>query len=212
MKYLKSKSVRIFGVLLGLLLSLVGVIAVSEAYVRSKVPVSLGFSNASVEFWDSGYVVFEGTWIIEGADHAYPLNVSKVVCRAETKTCTDSIARIYQGSTPMLSVDEDAHEITKWDKDTLIYQSETDCVDYLYTISRHSKQISGVRKLKPNVAKGFCGDMDSELKLRLGKGWDVSWQMEKDARPVALNVVVIFGLLAFSVVRIRRIYKESLIV
>lgn len=145
MKLLKLKAVRIAGVIFGLLLAVMAAMTLSEMYVRSKVPVSLGFSSAFVDLWDKGYVSLEGTWTIEGAGHAYPLNASTIVCRAETKTCIDSMARISQlGSTPMLTVGEDSHEVTQWDKDTLIYQSGTECVDYFYSISRMTKQVTGV--------------------------------------------------------------------
>lgn len=209
MQFLNSKAMRITGVFVGFVAAIWGFIAVSESYVRSRVPVSLSHSHAFVDLWDDGYVVLEGTWVIEGSSHAYPLNTSKIVCRAETKTCIDSMARIYMGSVPLLSVDEDAHEITRWDKETLIYQSGTKCVDYVYSISRSTKQVTGVRKMKTNVEKGFCGGMEAELKLRLANGFEVYWELEKAARPVAVNVTVALLLLAYCLFRIRRIYKEK---
>lgn len=209
MQFFKSKAIRITGVLVGLVATIVGYMILSEGYVRSRVPVSLPPSHIFVDLWDDGYVALDGTWVIEGSNHAYPLNTSKIVCRADTKTCIDSMARIYMGSVPLLNVDEDAHEITRWDKESLIYQSGTKCVDYVYSISRSTKQVTGVRKLKSNVEKGFCGDMQAELKLRLANGFEIYWELEKAARPVAVNVTVALLLLAYSLFRIRRIYREK---
>lgn len=210
MKLLNSKFIRISNIICAMLVACIAAVALSDNYVRSQVPVSLGFGSTFVDLWDDGYVVLEGTWKIEGGKHAYPLNSSKIVCRAQSKTCIDSIARIYIGNgLSLLNVDEDMHEITRWDKETLIYQSGTKCVDYFYTVSRATKQVTGMRKLKTGIEKGFCGGLDEELKLQLSKGFDVSRQMQEDARPVAVNVAALLLILAYGVFRIRRVVKEQ---
>ena len=153
----------------------------------------------------------EGTWVMENDKHAYPLNTSKIVCRLETKECTDSSARISTGGVaPLLSVIGDVHEITGWDKDTLIYQTSAQCVDYIYTVSRATKQVSGIRKAK-SESSANCGDKKPEIKLRLTNGFDVYWQAEKDARPVAINVAGFILILGYGFFRVRRIAKEHVL-
>ena len=132
MQFFSSKAIRIICVFVGLVVATLWLMTVSENYVRSRVPVSLPHSHAFVDLWDDGFVVLEGTWVIEGSRHAFPLNTSKIVCRA--KTCIDSMARISMGGVPNLSVDEVRHEITRWDKENLIYQTGSECVDYVYSI------------------------------------------------------------------------------
>ena len=120
-----------------------------------------------------------------------------------------SMARISMGGVPYLSVDEVRHEITRWDKENLIYQTGSECVDYVYSINRSTQQVTGVRKLKSNIVKGFCGDIQAELKLRLANGFEVYRELETAARPVAVNVTVALLLLAYCLFRIRRIYNEK---
>lgn len=147
---------------------------------------------------------------MDNEKHAFPLDTSTIVCRVKTKECTDSSARIHPGSTPLLKVTEDVHEITGWSKDTLIYQTSAMCVDYVYTVSRATKQVSGIRKAKIGL-NANCSDQRSELRLRLTNGWDTCWQMEKDARPVAVNVAGLILLLGFAGVLMRKIVREPVI-
>lgn len=209
MRFIKSKAVRVLGVIFLMLSAAVALIVISEMYVRTKVPVSLYGQTSMVTLWDRGYASFEGTWIIEGEAHAFPLNKSTIVCRAETKQCTDSSARVQLFGQPQLDVIVDTHDIVKWDDDTLIYTTAApQCAEYIYTASRATKQVSGIRTLKAPVDGVNCPDMKKELRLRLVNGFEVYLQMQKDARPVAFNVAALLAILAFGAVWIVRIVRR----
>lgn len=210
MNLVRTKTIRILGVIALMLATSLAAISVSEMYVRSQVPVSLYGHSIFVDLWDDGYVALEGTWVMENEKHAYPLNTSTIVCRVRTKECTDSSAKIHAGSTPLLKATEDVHEITSWNKDTLIYQTSALCVDYVYTVSRATKQVSGIRKAKSG-ANPSCSDQRPEIKLRLTNGWDTYWQMEKDARPVAVNVAGLILILGLGGFWMRKIVKEPVL-
>lgn len=191
--------------------SVVLIFALSEIYVRSQVPVSLFGSDVYVDSWDDGYVTFTGTWSIEGQKHAFPLNFSKVLCDASTKSCTDSQARIFDGSgTHFLDVIADTHEISRWDKETLTYQSSARCVEYVYTVSRTTKQVTGIRKKKATNQKS-CSDAGvehEELGLRLTNGHRIYQQMQETARPVAVSVAAMVFVLFYWAFRMRRVVME----
>ncbi len=186
-----------------------GAMAVSELYVQTQVPVSLYGGMVFVDLWDRGYVAMEGTWVMDGDQHAYPLNMSKIVCRADTKQCIDSQATVRAGhGVPLLRVNEDLHEIARWDKDTLIYQTNAGCVNYAYTVSRQTKQVAGIRTIKAG-ADATCAGASREIKLRLTNGFDIYYQMQKDARPVALNIAVLGLILVWGVVRTKNIWRPA---
>lgn len=211
MRILKWKSIRITGVVIAMLAALVVLMSVSEMYTQSKVPVSPTIQHIYVDLWEEGYVSARGTWIAEGDEKLHdPLNLSQVVCRAESKQCTDSRASVTSvfGGTPHLYINEDVHEITSWTNDTLVYKSGTPCVEYVYTLSRASKQLTGARTLKPGAESSRCGGLTPRLAVRMGEGYKEYLRLLSEARPVALNIVLVLLILLIGTRRIWRIAKE----
>ena len=162
-------------------------LAITETYVYTKVPViPISSVNNHDTFWNEGYVVFEGTWVITEDENATPLNVSKIVCRKERNECVESRAYIFNNN--YLKVESDTHEIVKWGDDIIIYKNSAGCVDYTYTATRNPVQVAGVRK-SLNKQDGLCLNISPLLKLRLDRGFDV-WQKEQTKyRPVMLNTI-----------------------
>lgn len=182
-------------------------LVVSESYVKHQVPVLVSRLQVFVDLWDKGYVALEGTWVMDGEEQAFPLNQSKIVCRAESQTCEEAIARISNyGIDARLEADLERYEITSWDGNTLIYRTGAKCVDYVYTVSRDTKQVSGIRTIKHGL-ESECSDLTKEIKLRLADGIDVWNQMQRDTEPVAVEVTAFLLILFWGAVRIRRIVK-----
>lgn len=204
MQRIFRKSVRIIGVvLLGIGASAV-LVTVSESYVKDNVPVLLGGHHIFTDLWDSGYVSLTGTWVMDNSAPAFPLQVSEIVCHQESKDCVESRAEVA-GRT--LVVSQDRYQITQWDARNLTYISSADCVDYVYSVDRLTKQVSGIRTIKSGM-EDQCRDVEKELKLRLTDGFEVSWKLQEQARPVALNVIALVLILAWSGFRIFRIVKS----
>lgn len=184
MRILQYKSVKVAAIVCAMLVGLVAVVSAVNLYVSRVVPVSLLGYSLFVDSWDRGYVSAEGTWIIENGKHAFPLNTSTITCLRESGSCIDSSARIFTGTgTGLLSVEAETHLITKWDNDTLTYTTESECVDYVYTITRATKQVSGLRKRNTKSEPGTCSSVEDELRLRLADGFDVYWKMRDDSFP-----------------------------
>jgi hypothetical protein len=162
-------------------------LAITEMWVSTKVPVMpLSPVNNHDTFWNEGYVVFEGTWVIIDDEHGTPLNVSKIVCRKERNECVESRAYIHNNS--FLKVESDTHEIVKWSDDIIIYKNSAGCVEYTYNATRNPVQVAGVRT-SLNKQDELCSKIAPSLKLRLDKGFDV-WQKEQAKyRPVILNTI-----------------------
>lgn len=201
---LRTKVVRIVGVILLTIAALVALVSLSESYVKHKVPVSVGGYHVFTDLWDRGYVSFQGTWVMDNSKPAYPLQVSEIVCHLESKDCIESRAEVA-GST--LLVNQDRYEIAQWDARNLTYISDADCVDYVYSVDRITKQVSGIRTIKTGMADQ-CPNTEKELKLRLTDGFDVYWKLQEEARPIAINITVLLLALLWAGFRIVRIVKS----
>lgn len=210
MKILQYKSVQVAAIVCAMLVSAAVLLGAVNLYVSHKVPVSLYGYSLFVDFWDRGYVSAEGTWVIENEKHAFPLNTSSITCSRETGFCTDSSARVQTGTgTASLNVEAETHQITKWDNDTLTYTTDTRCVDYVYTINRATKQISGLRKVNAKSDPETCSGLENELRLRLTNGFDVYWKMQEEAFPHAYFWLFAGTIFAFGGYSIWRVFTRK---
>lgn len=201
---LRTKVVRIVGVVFLTIAALVTLISLSESYVKHEVPISVGGHHVNTGSWDRGYVSFRGTWVMDRSKPAYPLQVSEIVCQLERNDCIESRAEVA-GST--LLVNQDRYEIARWDGHNLTYVSDADCVDYVYSVDRLTKQVSGIRTIKAGM-EDQCPDTEKELKLRLTEGFDVYWKLQEEARPTVINITVLLLVLLWAGFRIVRIVKS----
>ena len=204
-KLLNSKVVRILGTICLALVSMVVVGLLSESYVKHNAPVSPYGYHVFVDLWNTGYIGLQGTWIMENDKPAFPLQVSKITCSAREKSCIESRAEI-SGNT--LIAHQDRYEITHWDERLLIYTDSAQCVDYIYTVIRETKQVSGVRKSKKGMEKD-CPDLNKEIKLRLTNGFDVYLQLQREATPRAAIVAAVIAILLWAGFQIRKILKSQ---
>jgi len=85
--------------LLTLVLGIVGTIAIlvgSEALIGSENPVRLPSGpHVHTDAWDRGYVVATGTWAMDIARQAFPIQTSKIQCYRDLNTCTAAQAEIF---------------------------------------------------------------------------------------------------------------------
>jgi len=204
-QFWKSKAVKIIWTVCLALFAIVIAGMLSDAHVKQKVPVGPYGSSVFVELWSQGYVGLTGTWVIDNDKSAFPLQVSRIVCRLNDKSCTESRAEVSEDT---LMVNQDSYEINRWDEHVLIYTGSAQCVDYVYTVNRDTKQVSGIRKSKVGKEKE-CPVHSKELLLRLADGSDVYWEMQRETRPVAALVAACIAIVLWAGFRIRRIINTK---
>jgi len=94
-----------------------------------------------------GYVSAEGSWILDGEEIAFPINLSKVICKQETKTCLVISADVWTppfdegDDASQLSLDEEYYEIISWGKTEVVSQNEGRCRKTIMTINTNSKEV-----------------------------------------------------------------------
>ena len=182
----------------GLIGSLVAFIFILGLFIKSVVPVSMPFFSLSTDdqMWNKfGYVVAEGTWVMEKPDVMYsPFLANKIVCVKKEGVCRDAEASVDAHSqTAYLRVNVTEFPIVKWDDTQIVYvNNDPMCVTYVYSINRATKQVSGIRKPKPNINTEPCKDLQkNEIKLKLVSGFDVWLEQEAKHTNTFLNVSIL---------------------
>lgn len=195
-----KKIIKSFGVLVFILILAAATLMVSESVVKFKVPVTLFGLNIDSNSWDAGYVSMEGTWVIKNDKQGFPLQKSVIHCYRSTGECIEAYAEI---AVNQLMVGLEGKQITRWDESFITFKTDALCANYIYTLSRDTQQLTGIRKRNPE-SKGveLCSSLgDSDLQLAFVNGAEV-WQKEEgEARPVFFGRVMLFimiGLLAYS--------------
>ena len=118
-----------------------------------RMPVKMiGSRSVYTGAWDRGYVVAKGTWTIDEAKQAFPLQLSKIQCYRDDRMCTAAQAEIVDGN--VLHLETYRYDVRRWDAEAIQYVTETPCVSYLYTITRGNERIVGTRTTKPDGDAG----------------------------------------------------------
>lgn len=161
--------------LLTLVLGIAGTIAIlvgSGVLIGSENSVRLPSGPfVYTDAWDRGYVVATGTWTMDNARQAFPIQTSKIQCYRELKTCTAAQADIAFGN--FLSLETYRYDITRWDNSTILFQTATPCVEYVYTIDRANKRAIGTRTTKANPTEDCSLVENRRLSLTLSDGFEV---------------------------------------
>ena len=148
-----SKAFRVLGLVLLLCVGLTAIFIAHAPYIFDKVPVSLaGNGRVEVGTWDSGVVVAQGTWTIDGQRHAYPMNMSEIHCVRQERRCYTAEARLTDR---YLTAELEQYDIWKWDNSTLEFGAEKGCVTYVYAINRSTERLAG-RRIKKNPLPELC--------------------------------------------------------
>jgi len=150
-----------------------------------------------IDSWDHGYVHASGTWTMENARPAFPIQTSTIKCYKDEKSCTASQAEIAFGN--MLNLEMYNYDITKLYNTTILFRTDTECVEYVYTIDRPNKRLFGTRTKKPNTG-AECSDVDNKaIRLTLVDGFivwkTVNQEAESKIAPFMWIIVVVWWLL-----------------
>lgn len=168
--------------LLFLILGAAGTLAIivgSSSFIDTQTKVKLPSDPfVYTDAWERGYVSAEGTFTIDNDRPAFPIQVTKIRCDRNEKSCTAARAEIAFGH--MLHVELSTHEITLWNDTTVHFREDAICVQYIYTIDRANKRVIGTRTTKPNVTG--CEIFENKpLTLSLVNGFDVWWRLNQEA-------------------------------
>jgi len=193
-----SKLLRLCGLFVLTMSGFAGIMAVHFLYSSSKVPVSLhGDGRVYLGGWDGGYVSAQGTWTIEGQDHAFPLNTSEISCVRADGFCYEAEARLSDG---YLSAEFVRHKIINWDDGTLEFGSERACVSYVYVINRSTERLTG-RRLKKSTTDESCRivTLEPDLRLSFVNGFNLVRNLAQQHAPTSYSLLAAAAWLIFVV-------------
>jgi len=169
-------------VLLVITFGLVGslaIIAIANAFIDDQTKVKLPIGpTVYTDAWERGYVSAEGTLTIDNDRQAFPIQVTKIRCYRDEKSCTVARAEVGFGDT--LNVELSSHPVSLWNDTALLFHDDAQCVQYVYTIDRTHKRVLGTRTSKPNVS-GCSIFENKSLTLSLTNGFDVWWRLNQEA-------------------------------
>jgi hypothetical protein len=140
-------------------------------------PVILQSKHVSIDLWDRGYVLAQGTWVIAGEAQAWPEQTSTLKCDRALGTCSEATAVVSRGEARVLSVDLDTYEIERWDQQEIVTKPlERGCARYVRRFNRVQQSVSGIRSTISR--QGSCASVDNGDKfLVLTNGIEVYSQI-----------------------------------
>lgn len=202
-----SKSKKIILWVLFFLTSLMSLIYIDVFRINSKIPVNLFMDKYSFLFWDN-FVSVEGTLIENNNNYYDKLNTVHIECRKSTRECIQSYGGLFIGSgdRPYLRVKTDTYPIERWDKDILIYKDISNCYESIFTITRDTEKLTGVRNVLTN--KPDCkNEKSSKVTYELVDGFEYQMTLEKQLRSVFLNTFIFVVLLGITIFGIYKTIK-----
>jgi hypothetical protein len=173
-----------------------------DLQLKEKVPVILPsfFLSIEDEMWNKfGKVQVEGTWFMENRNkYDTVFRTSQIECVRKEKVCSDATATVtIVEDKSFLRVNVKKLQIIKWDDTQIVYFDNSDeCVGYIYTIDRITKQVNGIRKLKTNIIK-TC-EIENEMKLKLINGFDFYQKQKLEQKDKQKNNTLIVNLILLS--------------
>jgi hypothetical protein len=203
-----SKTLRLFGLLLLLLVGLFAIATAHIVYVSAMVPTSImGDGRVHVGFWELGIVSARGTWIIEGHGHSSPLNMWDLQCVRDESLCYTAQAEITAGR--YLNAELERLEIKRWDNATLEFVTDAACVSYVYVINRSTERLTG-RRVKKTTTEEMCRDIELEPELRLSfvNGLTVVSELRHLHAPTPYSIAAATAWLLFILVWMVRVVRR----
>lgn len=173
---------------------LMGVLAVMNLYVDTKVPVGMAPFLDVIQTGD--LVTVTGTWTradLNDDTIANPLQTSKLECNKAENRCTEALASVSETTLMAEVVD---YDIQSWTADAIVLRRDFPCSTELFTIDLNTKAVTGAGH-RINDQEPLC-KMDKSDKsnwvFRLSNGFNVYWGLRQKARPLMLRVIQsIFG-------------------
>jgi hypothetical protein len=177
---------------------LVGVVAVMNLYIDTKVPVGLSTFVDVVKTGDN-LVTVTGTWTrtdLTDDTIMNPLQTSRIECNKEENRCTEALASVSGTDTYVLMADVVNYDIQSWTQDAIVLHREYPCSLEVFTIDLNTNAVSGAGH-RINDDWTLC-KMDNngkpEWAFQLSNGFNIYWELRKKARPLMLRVIQsVFG-------------------
>jgi len=147
-------------------------------------PVMLPSLLVFTDYWDRGYVIATGTWVMVGDKSAFPEQTCRISCDKASGTCTQAIATVKRigGGEGILSVEVEEYEIERWDEHEIVTkprESDLRCVRYIIRINKLQKSVTSIRSTISN--EDLCEGLDaSEIYMELTDGFDVYWELVEE--------------------------------
>lgn len=199
--------------LLGWPLGALALTSVVGVFTASPYRVTPQVGGFYAESWDRGYVAAGGTWELEGAALAAPINHVEITCERQVGYCLEARAELFtQGS--ILAVATARRPITSWTPDTITTRNETSCGQYVMTIGRGSESVTALEVNTPSAESSGvsilrCSQVDPRKEFRLIDGGrreldDIPTRVEAQAR-VLLALLALWSLfVGWRILRILR--------
>lgn len=108
-------------------------------------PVAMPRGDISVERWDQGLVTASGNWVDPAAPEA--AQTSDIVCRLDAGYCVEGQGSIALGT---MRAKAGMGQITRWDKDMILFLDDEPCVSFNYRITRNPAAVTLARRTKVN--------------------------------------------------------------
>ena len=178
----------------------IAAVTVTNLYVDSKVPVSLGPELMVTEGGD-GFVEATGTWITDNVQWGSvntgtnPLQTSRIICRRDGGRCVEARAYIYNST---LFADATEYEIESWAANQVGFKNEELCYTEHFKMNIATQSVEGYGVFdKPtnDLCKQNAAKWDGKpWSFRMRPGFEVYWSLHQAARPYLLRVVhALFG-------------------
>jgi hypothetical protein len=115
------------------------------AWTGGLAPAALPRGDISLERWDQGIVTASGNWVDPATSDV--LKTSEILCRLDAGYCVEG-----QGSIGLGNVHAKAGmgQITRWDKDMILFLDDEPCVSFNYKITRNPAAVTLARRTKVN--------------------------------------------------------------
>lgn len=114
-------------------------------WATGATPVAMPRGDISLERWDQGLVTASGNWVDPAAPEA--AQTSDILCRLDAGYCVEGQGSIALGT---MRAKAGMGQITRWDKDMILFLDDEPCVSFNYRITRNPAAVTLARRTKVN--------------------------------------------------------------
>lgn len=125
-----------------------------------------------------GYLSVEGTWTIQGEEHAFPFNRSLFECRKERRTCTEAMSYFSEGSgSIVLNSHLNHYDVVKWAGEEVQIEISHRCVTNTVFINTRTKDVTMMRRPRSECLSGGAR-LETKLFV-LSDGFEVGQELNR---------------------------------
>lgn len=110
-----------------------------------SLPPGLPRGDLSLERWDQGIVTASGSWSQPGMPGV--VQTTEILCRLDTGYCVEGQGAFALGT---LNAKAAIGQITRWDKDMILFLDDEPCMSFNYRITRNPAAVTLARRTKVN--------------------------------------------------------------